>query len=127
MHKSSQMTKKILAVIIGYAVFVILSLAFFRLTGINAKVAPLYKVMMLTSVFGTFTSLLAGFITQYIAKSKDLKVTLILALLMASFATFSYFKSSGSHWTQILAIFVFAPASIVGGLLYIKRFSKRKS
>jgi hypothetical protein len=83
------MAKKILAVIIGYAIFVILSLAFFWLSGINAKSAPLYQIMMLTSVFGTFTSLLAGFVTQVIAKSKDIKVSLTLALLMAAFATFS--------------------------------------
>jgi hypothetical protein len=39
---------------------------------------------------------------------------------MAGFATFSLLKSDGSSWTQLLAIIVFAPVSVLGGYILIK-------
>ncbi len=44
--------------------------------------------------------------------------------VIAGFAAFSFFKSTGNHWTQITAIVVFAPVSILGGLFYNKRHNK---
>ena len=52
---------------------------------------------------------------------KKLKTNFALALIIVGFAAFSFFKSGGSHWTQTLAIFIFAPVSILGGLCYNKR------
>lgn len=115
------MIRKILSVIIGYAIFVSTALAFFYFTKHDAHADPTYKFMMATAVYGTIWSFVAGLITQLIAKTKKLKINYILALLMAGFAAFSYFKAEGNHYTQILAIFVFAPASILGGLILIKR------
>jgi len=77
--------------------------------------------MLLTAVYGAVFSFISGLATNFISKANNLKVNYILALVIAGFATFSYFKASGSHWTQILAIFIFAPVSIVGGLFYLRR------
>ena len=43
---------------------------------------------------------------------------------MAGFAAFSLIKTNGNHWTQLLAIFVFAPASILGAQFYLKQKQK---
>jgi ABC-type sugar transport system permease subunit len=115
------MIRKILSIIIGYIIFVATALAFFKLTGRDAHADPSYKFMMATAVYGAVSSFIAGLVAQWIANTKNLGINYILALIIAGFATFSYFKSDGNHYTQILAIFVFAPASILGGFLLIKR------
>ena len=115
------MIKQISAVIAGYAIFVISSVLLFRISGVKPHGEATVAFMFLTFFYGTFFSFLSGFVTQAIAKTKNLKVNYILFVIMAGFATFSLFKSDGSSWTQLLAIFVFAPISILGGFIKIKK------
>jgi hypothetical protein len=115
------MIKQFLGVIIGYAIFVITSVLLFRISGVKPHSEASVAFMLLTLVYGAVFSFLSGFVTQTIAKTKDLKVNYILFVIMAGFATFSLFKSSGSSWTQLLAIFLFAPVSILGGFFRIKK------
>jgi hypothetical protein len=117
------MIRKILGVIAGYAIFVVTSLAYFKLTGHAPHADPTLLFVILTAIYGALSAFIAGLVTQLISRTKDLKINYVLALIIAGFATFSFFKSSGNHWTQILAIFIFAPASILGGLFYIKRYN----
>jgi hypothetical protein len=53
-----------------------------------------------------------------------MKLNYMLAVIIAGFATFSLIKSEGNRWTQILAIFIFTPMSILGGLFYMNRRKK---
>ena len=117
------MARQILSILAGYVIFVITSLALFKTTGQNPHLFATTGFIILTSVYGAVFSLLGGFITQLIAKSKTLTLNYILAFIIAAFATFSFIKSDGSHWTQILAIFFFAPVSILGGLFYLRRYN----
>ncbi len=118
------MIRKILAVIVGYLLFAASALAFFKVFDIDAHSAASTAVMIQTAINGIIFSALAGCITQLIAKTGNLKINYILALLIAAFATFSYFKASGEHWTQLMAIFIFAPLSILGGWFIVKKRSK---
>ncbi|NEU07871.1 hypothetical protein GZH53_06060 [Flavihumibacter sp. R14] len=118
------MTRKILSVFAGYSIFVATSLALFKLSGHNPHSDPIISFVTLTLAYGVIFSFVAGLVAQLIAKSKDLKINYILAVIIASFATFSFFKSGGNHWTQMLAIFIFAPVSVLGGLVYNKRKDK---
>ncbi|RZJ51667.1 MAG: hypothetical protein EOO44_14200 [Flavobacterium sp.] len=118
------MLRKILSVIVGYMIFVISSLLLFRISGVKPHSETPIPFMLLTLIYGTFFSLISGFVTQFIAGTKTLKVNYFLFVIMAGFATFSLFKSSGNSWTQLLAIFVFAPVSIFGGYFLIKRKDK---
>lgn len=77
--------------------------------------------MILAAICGVLYSMLGGYVTSIICQTKSLDMNYFLAAIIAGFATFSMFKSAGSHWTQILAIFVFAPASILGGYLRIRK------
>ncbi|WP_300567744.1 hypothetical protein [Flavobacterium sp.] len=115
------MIKQILAVITGYAIFVISSLLFFKFSGINPHAETSLNFMVLTAIYGTVISFISGGITQFISKAKTLKINYILAFIMAGFATFSLFKSNGAHWTQVMAIFIFSPVSILGGYFISKR------
>ncbi|MEO7977300.1 hypothetical protein [Flavobacterium sp.] len=118
------MMRQVLGVIIGYAIFVISSIFLFRFSGINPHADTSQLFMVMTFVYGTIFSFISGLVTQLIAKTKNLKVNYVLFIIMAGFATFSLFKSSGSSWTQLLAIFLFAPASVIGGLFWIKKSKK---
>ena len=118
------MVKKILSVILGYAIFVATSLALFKISDRDPHSEPTTLFVILTIVYGAVFSFLAGLVTRLVSKTTNLKLNYILAFIIAGFAAFSFFKSEGSHWTQLLAIFIFAPASIVGGLFYNK--AKRK-
>jgi hypothetical protein len=119
------MVRRILSVIIGYAIFVITSLALFRLSGQKPHAVATASFMILTALYGAFFSFIAGIVTQLIARTKELKQNFILAVVISGFATFSLFKSGGAHWTQLLAIFLFGPVSVLGGIFYRNRCMKR--
>lgn len=118
------MTRKILGIIIGYAIFVGTSLALFKIAGQDPHSDPTINFIIGSIFYGVVSSFFAGLITQLIAKTSDLKINYVLAFIIAGFATFSFFKSEGNHWTQLLAIFIFAPTSILGGLFYNNRKNK---
>jgi ABC-type Fe3+-siderophore transport system permease subunit len=119
------MIRKILSILAGYTIFVAASLAFFKITGQNPHSAPSNFFIILTAIFGSIFSFAAGLLSRHLAKTADLKINYVLAIIIAGFAAFSYFKSEGNHWTQLLAIFIFAPVSILGGLFYHKRNNKQ--
>jgi hypothetical protein len=62
-----------------------------------------------------------------ISRTGTLTINYVLAGIMASFAAFSYFKTGGNHYSQIAAIFLFSPASVGGGLIYLKRKMTKSS
>ncbi len=118
------MIRKILSIIIGYGIFVVTSLALFKFAKKDPHLDPTTNFIILTTIYGVIFSFVAGLVTQLIAKTANLKISYLLAFIIAGFATFSFFKSDGNHWTQLLAIFIFAPTSILGGLFYNKRYKK---
>ena len=118
------MIRKIVSVIVGYAIFVATSVALFKLSGKDPHAEATITFMLLTAIYGSVFSCIAGFAVQRIANTKDLKLNYVLALIIAGFAIFSLFKSQGDHWTQLLAIFIFAPVSILGGFFSNKRSGK---
>ena len=113
--------RDILSVIIGYATFVISAVLLFQLSGIDAHADPSVGIILLVVSYGMIFSFLGGLLTQLIAKTKKLTINYVLAGIIAGFATFSLIKSTGSHYTQLAAIFLFAPASLFGGLTYLKK------
>lgn len=111
------MIRKILSVIAGYAVFVISSILLFKLSGQQPHEDAINLFIIFTAIYGALFSIIAGYVTQLISRTKSLKVNYILAIIIAGFALFSLFATDGKHWTQILAIVIFAPISILGGML----------
>lgn len=115
------MLRNILSIIVGYAIFVASSLALFNISGQKSHAEATIGFQVLTAVYGTVFSILAGFVVQLIASAKKLRLNYILAAIIAAFAMFSMIKADGSHWTQLLAIVVFAPISVLGGVLYQRK------
>ncbi|RZJ48158.1 MAG: hypothetical protein EOO44_21465 [Flavobacterium sp.] len=111
------MIKKVLSVVVGYAIFVVSSLLLFKVSGQKPHADATNIFIIFTAIYGALFSIIGGYFTQRISQAKNLNVNYILALIIAGFATFSLSKSEGNHWTQILAIVIFAPISILGGML----------
>jgi hypothetical protein len=118
--KNLIMRKQIFGVVAGYAIFVVSSILLFRISGIKPHSDASWIFIILTFVYGTIFSGISGFVCQLISKTNNLKINYILSVIIAGFAAFSLLKSDGSSWTQLLAIFVFAPVSVLGGSILIK-------
>jgi len=115
------MLRKIIAVIAGYLVFAVSSVLLFQLSGQHPHEAAPLKFKLITIAYGAFFSVVAGFVVQLIARQRKLTLNIILAILMFVLAGISALTSKGDHWTQLFAMLIFAPVSVMGGYLKIKR------
>lgn len=115
------MIRNILAVIVGYLIFVVSGVLLFQLSGQKRHGETSVPFIIFVIIYGAVFATIGGFIAQIIAKSKTLIINYVLASMMAGFAAFSLFKTDGNHYTQIAAIFLFAPLSILGGYLFLKK------
>jgi len=114
--------RNIAAVVIGYLIFAISAVMLFKLGSIDPHAESGIGTKAAVIVFGLVFSFIGGYVAKLIAAARTLNVNIVLAILMAGFAAFSLFRSEGEHYTQIAAILLFAPASLLGGL--IKRRSE---
>tara|TARA_R110000765_G_scaffold423792_1_gene533213 strand:+ start:1034 stop:1387 length:354 start_codon:yes stop_codon:yes gene_type:complete len=115
------MIRKILAVIAGYAIFVITSLLLFKFSGQDPHEPASTSFKIITLIYGSVFSFASGFLLKLVARNRNLNLNYVLGFIIAGFAAFSITKSTGSHWTQLFAIIFFAPISILGGIYYNKR------
>ena len=115
------MLRQVLAIFAGYAIFVAAALLLFQLSGVDPHGDPSILFLLAVIACGIASSVTGGYVAQLIAKKNTLTVNFILALIIAGFAAFSFYKTSGNHYSQMAAIFLFAPLSIVGGYFLIKR------
>lgn len=113
------------AVIVGYLIFAVSAVLLFKLAGIDPHAESGVRTMLLVVIFGTIFSFVAGFVAKAIASSWSLNVNIVLAVLMFGFAAFSSIKSSGDHYTQFAAMFIFAPVSLLGGYVSKRMLSQK--
>lgn len=114
------MLRKIIAVISGYLLYAVSAVVLFQLSGHAPHSPTTWGFAGVTAMYGIFFAVLGGVITQYISKTDDLSLNIILALMIAVFAGISGFLSTGSHWTQIMSIVLFAPSAFLGGWLVFR-------
>jgi hypothetical protein len=112
------MIRNILSVIVGYLIFAVSSVLLFTLTSHKPHGDASTTFKIATIIYGVFFSVIAGFVVQLIAKQKTLTLNYILALVIFLFAAISLITATGTHWTQLFAMLIFAPVSVLGG--YIK-------
>ena len=119
-----KMIRKISSVIASYAIFALSSVLLFNLTGHHPHQDAPAAFKIATVIYGVFFSALAGFVLPLMAGEKKPALNFILALVIFLLAAISLITSKGSHWTQLFAMLIFAPASILGG--YLKNRSTRR-
>lgn len=109
--------RNILGVFVGYFIFAIGAVMLFRLSGIDPHADVGLTTKALVIGCGAVFAFAGGFVGKMIAATRSMVVNVVLALIMAGFAAVSFFMSAGEHYTQVAAIFLFAPLSLLGGVL----------
>ncbi len=115
------MLRNLFALITGYAIFVVTAVLLFQISGVDPHSDPSISFLVAVIACGMLSSITGGFVLQLISKDKKLTINYILALIIGGFAAFSYFKTTGNHYSQIAAILLFAPLSILGGYIAIRK------
>ncbi len=119
-----KISRGIISVLVGYLVFA-LSAVLFQILNIDPHSDPTTGFMTLSILYGLLFSFVGGLLTQLISKTGRLNVNYVLALFLAGFAAISYVATTGNHYSQIAAIFLSAPCTILGGWYYLKWKQKR--
>ena len=117
------MIRSLIAVIVGYAVFAVSAVILFAGSGTNPHGAVSASFMVLAIVYGMLFAGLGGYLAALIAKRKNFLHSVILTIVIASGALFSLLSSSGKGaiWSQVSAILLMAPLSMIGGYIRTRR------
>jgi hypothetical protein len=107
------MIRNFFPVVTGYLVFALSSMLLFTLTSHDPHEQASIAFKLITIGWGLFFSVLAGFVVQWIGKPRGCMLNFYLAIVMFLLAATSMLLSPGSHWTQLFAMFIFAPASFI--------------
>jgi len=113
----------VLGVVSGYLIFAVSAVLYFRLADVDPHSPAALAFEMLTIAYGLAFALLGGFVAGKIVRRSDLRSGILLALLIALGATVSIIArpGAGALWTQTAAILLFAPASVAGDWIRIRR------
>jgi hypothetical protein len=109
--------RNVLGVVVGYLIFAIGAVMLFHLAGIDRHATPGLGTAAAVIVAGAGFAFAGGFAAKRIVATGTLKANVVLVCIMAGFAAVSLFISAGDHYTQLAAIFLFAPSSLLGGSL----------
>jgi hypothetical protein len=109
--------RNIIAVVAGYMIFAASALMLFNFSGIDPHTDPGIGTLAIVIAFGSIFAVIGGYAAKMIAATKTPWANYALAFIMAAFAAFSLMRSPGTHYTQIAAVFLFAPLSLAGGLV----------
>jgi hypothetical protein len=110
-----KIVRNILGVIAGYLIFAVSAVVLFIVNGIDAHAEPTMGFMIAVMAYGVVFAFIGGYAAKLIATTRTMTANFVLASIMAGFAAFSLIMSTGNHYTQIAAIFLFAPMSLLGG------------
>ena len=105
-----------LAVVAGYLIFAVSAVLLFRLANVDPHSPAALGFKVLTVAYGLTFAYIGGFVAGQIARRTDLVCGIVLAIVIALGATISMSArpGAGAPWTQLAALFLFAPVSLVG-------------
>ena len=119
--------KSALAVLAGYLVFAISAVLLFQLSGVDPHLVPGLGFIIGSILYGMAFAALGGYIAAVIARGRELAHAAAVACILAIFAFVSIIAQPGlsSHWSQLAAIFLMAPAAVGGGWMRRKQRSAK--
>ena len=111
--------RSILAVLAGYAVFVLGAALVFGLSGQKPHADASASFKTLAIVVGTAFAIAGGYLTATMARKSPVAHAIALGILLASIAAWSIHASpiKDPIWSQVSALLFMAPAAILGGVL----------
>jgi len=111
--------RSVVAVLLGYAVFAVSAVALFTVSGYDPHSKAPAGFVAFAVAWGSGFGVAAGFVAAWVARAEYWKHALAVGCTIAVGATLSMIArpGQGSLWTQLCALLVFAPLTLVGGLL----------
>ena len=111
--------KSVLAVLTGYLVFGLSSIALFMLSGVDPRQEPEVGFRIWSTLYGMAFALLGGYTAARIAGKHEIQHASAVAGILALIATVSLIVQPGhaSLWSQIATLGFMVPTTIVGGVI----------
>lgn len=111
--------RSLAALIVGYLVFVISAVAFFKLSGREPHAPQPTWFMVVSTIYGMLFAALGGYLASRIAPSRPRLHACATAGILAAGAIASLLSSPATDatWSMWGAILLMAPACCVGGML----------
>jgi hypothetical protein len=115
-----QLLKGIVGALVGYAVFAVSAVVWFRISGRDPHQAQALGFMVLSVAYGMIFATAGGHAAAAIAGRRPRVYGGVVALLIASGATVSLLAQpgSGALWSQLTALTLMAPAAFAGGVVW---------
>lgn len=113
------MLRHVVAVIVAYGLFAVLSIALFAFSGRDPHAAQDTTFMAFSIVYGVLAATLCGYLAGLIGGGNPLPHARTLGLGIAAVAVVSLLArpGSGALWTQVASLVIFAPSALLGGWL----------
>lgn len=115
------MVRSALAVLVGYILFALSALAFFKLSGQPPHQAAPAPIMAGSVAVGMLFALLGGYVAAWLAGRRPVAHGLAVGVVLALGATLSLLFGKGAIWSQVAALGLMAPCAVLGGWLRAKR------
>ena len=111
--------RHIAAVVVGYVVFAAASVALFAFSGRDPHAWYGWGFFAVCAVAGCLYSMAAGWVAGLIGGGRPMTHARTVAICVAAVAIVSWLARPGAGyvWSQAVAVFLLAPAVLVGGLL----------
>jgi hypothetical protein len=110
------MVRSIIGVIVGYAIFAVSAVVFFRFAGRDPHAPQDAAFVVGAGVFGMASAAVGGFVAGVIAGRRPMLHAGIVAGVLAVGAIVSLLSrpGEGAVWSQVSAVCLMAPSALVG-------------
>jgi hypothetical protein len=121
--------RRALAVIAGYLVFAVPSGALFQVSGRNPHAPQPLSFVVLSIVYGIVAAILGGYLAAVLAGGRPGPTARAVGIVIAAVAIVSIAARPGAvpAWSQIAAIILIAPSTLLGGWLRSAQLAARAS
>ena len=112
------MVRTIVAIAIGYAIFVGSALALFGITGLRPN-APASTGIMVGSIgYGVAAAMLAGYVAARLGHRQPMMHAAMVGALIAiaAVASIATRPQNAAIWSHVAALLLMAPAALIGGI-----------
>jgi hypothetical protein len=115
-----KITRRVLGVIVGYALFVASAVLLFRITGRNPHAAQDGSFMIASALYGMAFAAFGGYVSAALAGGWSRVQAVSVGMLIATGATASLLTSPGvdSRWSMWSALLLMAPSALLGGIVH---------
>jgi hypothetical protein len=125
-YNLSRVIRSVLAILLGYAVFAVSAVALFAVGGRDPHSQASAGFTIIAIAYGACFGVLAGLVAAWVARRAYFTHAFAVGCIIALGAAISLIArpGEGAIWTQLAAMVLFAPLTLLGAHLR-SRISKR--